>query len=78
MTNAIEVDYKQRMAKFSFYYEELSKLSSSLGNHPVSRPSSPPKTDLFSLPNSPRSITCPLMTLSGVAAMIVGSEKADS
>ena len=78
MTNAIEVDYKQRMAKLSFYYQELSKISSSLGNHPVSRPSSPPKIEPCSLPHSPRSTMCPLMTLSGVAAMIVGSEKADS
>jgi chromosome segregation ATPase len=78
MTNAIEADYKQRMAKISFYYEELSKLSSSLGNHPSSRPSSPPNLDRFSLPHSPRSTMCPLMTLSGVAAMIVGSEKANS
>jgi hypothetical protein len=87
MTSAIEVDCKQRMAKISFHYEELSKLSTHLGNnnniHPVSSSSipssSPPKMeDRFRLPHSPRSTICPLMTLSGVAAMIVGSEKADS
>jgi hypothetical protein len=85
MTNTIEVDYKQRMEKIAFYYKELSKISSSLKDHPVSRPSSPPKMessppkmDRFSLPHSPRSTMCPLMTLSGVAAMIEGSEKANS
>jgi hypothetical protein len=74
LTSAAESDYQQRMTKIAISYEALSNLATRFSSN--SPPCTPSMTKSeISFPESPRSTMSPLMTLSGVAAMI--SDRSD-
>jgi hypothetical protein len=72
MTNTVESDYQEQMAKLNLSYQALSNLSMREStSSPPCTPPPPTKGDLEA-PVSPRSTMSPLETLSGVAMAMLG------